>query len=95
MGHSRFTAWESTEWRPYPRLPLEIRHEAVCRAAPLDWFFPQKGKAPEGKKLCKVCPAQVPCLEYALANHVQFGLWGGLTERERYKERQRRRFPKE
>jgi WhiB family redox-sensing transcriptional regulator len=35
------------------------------------------------KKLCEGCPSQSPCLEYALANRVEHGVWGGASERQR------------
>lgn len=35
------------------------------------------------KAICQTCPVQPECLEYAVANFERFGIWGGLTERER------------
>ena len=47
-------------------------------------FFPSDGVGVErAKKLCEGCPSQSPCLEYALANRVEHGVWGGASERQR------------
>ncbi|MBM46324.1 MAG: transcription factor WhiB [Acidimicrobiaceae bacterium] len=47
-------------------------------------FFPSDGVGVErAKKLCEGCVAQTPCLEYALVNRVEHGVWGGASERQR------------
>jgi len=47
-------------------------------------FFPSDGVGVErAKKLCEGCAAQTPCLEYALVNRVEHGVWGGASERQR------------
>jgi WhiB family redox-sensing transcriptional regulator len=35
------------------------------------------------KSVCRGCPVRTECLADALDNRVEFGVWGGLTERER------------
>ena len=60
---------------------------AVCKHAPVEWFYPQKGLPALGKQLCEVCPVQEVCLEFAMENLINFGVWGGLSERERYVKR--------
>lgn len=84
MPHSRFSV---NDWRPYPPLPQFVRDNSICRNAPLDWFYPPKGLPALGKRLCAECPAQPVCLQFAMDNHINFGVWGGLSERERYVER--------
>ena len=42
-------------------------------------------------KLCESCPVKQPCLEYALAERVDHGVWGGCSERERRRILKRRR----
>jgi len=84
-------AYVFDDWKQYPRLPDAIEFQALCRSAPIDWFFPQKGKSAIGKRLCLSCPVQEECLNYAITNAVHFGVWGGMTERERHSERQRRK----
>ncbi len=47
-------------------------------------FFPEKGGSTrEAKKICEACEVRSECLDYALANDERFGIWGGLSERER------------
>jgi WhiB family transcriptional regulator, redox-sensing transcriptional regulator len=47
-------------------------------------FFPEKGGSTrEAKRVCTTCPVRAECLEYALGNDERFGIWGGLSERER------------
>ncbi|MET0979738.1 MAG: WhiB family transcriptional regulator [Candidatus Saccharimonadales bacterium] len=49
-----------------------------------DAFFPERGgSVRDAKKICGQCDVQAQCLEYALTNNVQFGVWGGTTEAER------------
>ena len=47
------------------------------------------GSTRDAKKVCTECEVKVECLEYALANDERFGIWGGLSERERRKLRRR------
>jgi hypothetical protein len=65
--------------------------EALCAQTDPEIFFPLKG-APghEAKRICTQCPVRLPCLEEALARDLTWGIWGGLTPRERRKERDRR-----
>lgn len=49
-----------------------------------DMFFPDKGGSTvEAKRVCAGCPARAACLQRALDNDERFGVWGGLSERER------------
>ncbi|HVM40142.1 MAG TPA: WhiB family transcriptional regulator [Acidimicrobiia bacterium] len=61
--------------------PLE---GAVCKGMDLDLFFPERG-APteEAKAICRGCPARFECLRGALERRERFGIWGGVSERER------------
>ena len=53
-------------------------------------FFPEKGGSTrEAKKVCLSCDVRGECLEYALAHDERFGIWGGLSERERRKLKKR------
>ena len=57
---------------------------ALCAQTDPEAFFPEKGGSTrEAKKVCLSCDVRVECLEYALANDERFGIWGGLSERER------------
>lgn len=60
--------------------------QAICRSEPPDTFFPPDGVGVEkAKGICAECPVQEPCLEYALANRIDHGVWGGASERQRRK----------
>lgn len=53
-------------------------------------FYPEKGGSTrEAKKVCRRCPVQAECLEWALATNEQHGIWGGLSDRERDKLKRR------
>jgi WhiB family redox-sensing transcriptional regulator len=60
------------------------QEEALCAQTDPEAFFPEKGGSTrEAKRICTGCDVRVECLEYALANDERFGIWGGLSERER------------
>lgn len=57
---------------------------ALCAQTDPNAFFPEKGGSTrEAKSVCQQCDVRSECLEYALGNEERFGVWGGLTERER------------
>ena len=57
---------------------------ANCLGVDPDLFFPERGASTrEAKEVCRGCVVREDCLEYALANGEKFGIWGGLSERER------------
>ena len=57
---------------------------ALCAQTDPEAFFPEKGGSTrEAKKICTGCEVRAECLTYALANDERFGIWGGLSERER------------
>ncbi len=60
-------------------------HErALCAQTDPEAFFPEKGGSTrEAKRICSGCEVRAECLEYALAHDERFGIWGGLSERER------------
>ncbi len=63
---------------------------ALCAETDPEAFFPEKGGSTrEAKKICTGCEVKAECLEYALANDERFGIWGGLSERERRRLRRR------
>lgn len=65
--------------------------DANCKDADPDIFFPERGASTKkAKELCNSCKAQEHCLEYAIVNAEKFGIWGGLSERERRKIRKSR-----
>ena len=70
--------------------PLAWQERALCAQTDPEAFFPEKGGSPrEAKRVCATCEVREECLEYALANDERFGIWGGLSERERRKLKRR------
>lgn len=70
------------------------REDAACRGLDNDLFFPEQGgqpKATAAKRVCAVCPVTQDCLDYALETGSRWGIWGGMTEKERRNARRRRR----
>jgi WhiB family redox-sensing transcriptional regulator len=66
------------------------QERALCAQTDPEAFFPEKGGSTrEAKKVCTGCDVRAECLEYALANDERFGIWGGLSERERRKLKRR------
>ena len=63
---------------------------ALCAQTDPEAFFPEKGGSTrEAKSVCKACEVKMECLEYALTHDERYGIWGGLSERERRKLRRR------
>ena len=66
------------------------QERALCAETDPEAFFPEKGGSTrEAKKICTGCEVRAECLEYALGNDERFGIWGGLSERERRKLKKR------
>ena len=69
---------------------LAWQADALCAQTDPEAFFPEKGGSTrEAKKVCIGCEVRAECLEYALKNDERFGIWGGLSERERRKLKRR------
>lgn len=70
--------------------PLAWQSDSLCAQTDPEAFFPEKGGSTrDAKKICTSCEVRDRCLEYALENDERFGIWGGLSERERRKLRKR------
>lgn len=54
-----------------------------CRGTSVDMFPDDYDGVVKAKRVCEGCPVQEPCLEYALANREDDGVWGGMGKRER------------
>ena len=62
------------------------QERALCAQTDPEAFFPEKGGSTrEAKKVCLTCEVRNDCLESALMKDERFGIWGGLSERERRK----------
>ena len=78
---SAFSEHEDRGWQDY----------ANCLGVDPDLFFPERGASTkEAKEVCRGCIVREECLEYALCNSEKFGIWGGMSERERRRIRRAR-----
>src|SRR2546429_7350062 len=60
------------------------QERARCREHDPEVFFPEKGgSSREAKRICSECPVRIECLNYALRRDERYGVWGGMSERER------------
>ena len=67
------------------------QRQANCMGVDPDLFFPERGASTrEAKEVCRGCVVREDCLEYAIVHSEKFGIWGGLSERERRRIRRRR-----
>jgi WhiB family transcriptional regulator, redox-sensing transcriptional regulator len=57
--------------------------QAACRNGDPDALFVQGAAQNRAKAVCMGCPVRAECLADALDNRIEFGVWGGMTERER------------
>lgn len=63
---------------------------AACNEVEPDSLFVQGAAQREVRSVCQACPVRLECLADALDSRTEFGVWGGLTERERRALRRRR-----
>jgi WhiB family redox-sensing transcriptional regulator len=66
--------------------------DGLCAQTDPEAFYPEKGKSPESARgVCRRCPVQPECLEWALDSNQQYGVWGGTTAKQRQRMRRARR----
>jgi len=76
---------------PNPDETRSWQDQANCLGVDPDLFFPERGASTrEAKEVCRGCVVREECLEYALSNGEKFGIWGGMSERERRRVRRAR-----
>lgn len=64
--------------------PAEWHLDALCAQVDAETFFPEKGGSHrDAKRICSGCPVRAECLQFSLDNDERFGIWGGLSGRER------------
>jgi hypothetical protein len=81
----RDRAHAATKGFDLPSMPAWYE-DALCAQVDQDMFFPEKGgPTNDARAVCAMCPVASKCLDYALANHERFGIWGGLVPEERRK----------
>ncbi|MCD0444434.1 WhiB family transcriptional regulator [Glycomyces sp. A-F 0318] len=64
-------------------LLIDWTTKALCQESDPDALFVQGAEQNNAKKVCRGCPVRLECLADALDNRIEFGVWGGMTERER------------
>lgn len=78
---------------------LEWQEEALCRQYSVDLFFgpdhaeseiDRQAREAHAKSICQRCPVKEPCLEYAMETAQKYGIWGGMTDKERSSLKRRR-----
>lgn len=55
----------------------------ACKDGDPDRLFVRGSQQHLAKRVCRHCPVQTECLAYALDHKMEYGVWGGMTERER------------
>jgi WhiB family transcriptional regulator, redox-sensing transcriptional regulator len=71
--------------------PVDWQAKARCTDVDPEIFFPERGGSSKAARaVCSDCEVKPQCLEYALNNKEQFGIWGGTSERERRRLRRER-----
>lgn len=73
--------------------PLRWVLDARCASTDPESFFPEKGSLTNQAvlRVCKRCPVRRDCLEFALANDLDYGVWGGFTAMQRRRIKRDRR----
>jgi WhiB family redox-sensing transcriptional regulator len=59
------------------------RVAARCRTVDAEGLFVTGARQREAREFCRTCPVRTECLAHALDQRIEFGVWGGMTERER------------
>jgi WhiB family transcriptional regulator, redox-sensing transcriptional regulator len=68
---------------PAPDAVQDWTARSACRTVDPDDLFVTGAAQNRAKTVCRACPVRTECLSDALDNRVEFGVWGGMTERER------------
>ncbi|MGA0863753.1 MAG: WhiB family transcriptional regulator [Ilumatobacteraceae bacterium] len=83
---------EADEVLPFDDSPTAWMQRGNCRNYPPATFFPSDGVGVDrARAICKGCPVTGECLEYALSERIEHGVWGGCSERERRRILKRRK----
>lgn len=58
--------------------------DAECKQSDPELFYPDTGHSSrDGRAVCARCPVEAECLAYAIEHHERYGVWGGMSERQR------------
>lgn len=84
MNELKLISWEPVQDEVESDPVDTWQDRALCAQTDPEAFFPEKGGSTrEAKKVCLACEVRVDCLDWALEKDERFGIWGGLSERER------------
>ena len=84
-------AASTTAFAPSRDVPEPWMAGARCRTMDPEIFFPTDGLGVQrAAAICERCPVREDCLEYALRNGIQHGVFGGVSERARVRLRRAR-----
>ena len=62
--------------------------DALCREYPGHWWFPEQGESnANAVEVCRRCAVRAECLAYAHAEHLDHGVWGATSARQRVADR--------
>lgn len=65
-------------------LPEFDLNQALCAQTDPEIFFPEKGGSVRlAIDICNECEVRLECLEWALTNNEKYGIWGGMTAKDR------------
>lgn len=80
------------EWSLFNK-DFDWSDDAACKGLSTDLFFPERGNSTAEraaiKELCGGCKVQAKCLNFAIDNYINYGIWGGMTLNERRKHKAR------
>lgn len=63
---------------------LSWMEDALCAQTDPDIFYPEKGgSTAPATSICEGCAVRAECLEYAIANDIRHGIWGGTSDNDR------------
>src|SRR5256885_3625887 len=82
-NHGERTRGESKGGSGNMSMVVDWPSVAACRNGDPDALFVQGAEQNVAKRICRSCPVRYECLADALDNRIEFGVWGGMTERER------------
>jgi WhiB family transcriptional regulator, redox-sensing transcriptional regulator len=72
--------------------PNDWRADAACGSVDVEVFFAvDEASQHEAVAICETCPVRAECLEHAIVNREQYGVWGGVREQDRKRMVRRRR----
>jgi len=65
---------------PVAKMPMsDWVDKADCKNVPIEIFFPNQGGSTQlARRICATCPVRQQCINYAIANHIEYGVWGGM-----------------